>query len=260
MPPEGSTRERAHTLWDDLADFEASRSDEAMHCLMEGLCGLVEAQNAVWIGAVHLEGSLPGDPVNGWRPRMVRHMRPTRPILTAGKKQSEMLEMGEVDETTVRNVAGAGTFRVSRLVDLAPPEWFDSAYYHSYYRDLGIADSIWAGIPINEDAESYFGIHRHLDHPPFTEDERETVAYALRGLKWFLRQQMLSHGLLMANAPLTPVEQQILNGLLGGQSEKEIASTHGQSYHTTHGHVTSIYRKYGVNNRAGLMALWLGKS
>lgn len=63
-----------------------------------------------------------------------------------------------------------------------------------------------------------------------------------------------------ASSPLTPVERQVLQSLLTGLSEKAIASAQSQSYHTTHEYVTSIYRKFGVNNRAALMALWLGKS
>lgn len=260
MPSVELLQERAHALWDELADFEASQADDALRHLMAGLCGLVDAQNAVWVGAVRLAGNFPGDPVKGWRPRTIRHMQPSPSILDATKEQEKQLEAGRVDETTVKNVAGAGTFRVNRLVDLTSAEWLESDYYQCYYRGVGIADTIWAGIPINEDAESYFGIHRHIGRPFFTEEDREAVAGALRGLKWFLRQQMLSHGLLVAHTPLTPVERQVLQGLLTGLSEKEIAAAQDQSYHTTHEYVTAIYRKYGVNNRAALMSLWLGKA
>lgn len=40
-----------HTLWDELADFDASRSDEALTHLMNGLCALAEVRNIVWLGA-----------------------------------------------------------------------------------------------------------------------------------------------------------------------------------------------------------------
>lgn len=260
MPTLEASRERAHTLWDSLADFDASRPDEALHHLMTGLCELVGAHNATWIGAVRLAENMPGDPVKGWRPRTICHMLPSHSLHGASREQAKDLEAGQVDETTVRNVAGAGTFRVNRLVDLASDEWFDSAYYHCYYRGVGHTDAIWAGTPVNQDAESYVGIYRGDAHPPFTVVERESVAYALRGLKWFFRRQMLSHGLLVANAPLTPVERKVLHGLLAGLSEKEIAISQEQSHHTTHEYITAIYRKFGVNNRAALMALWLGKS
>jgi DNA-binding CsgD family transcriptional regulator len=50
-----------------------------------------------------------------------------------------------------------------------------------------------------------------------------------------------------------------LQGLLTGQPEKQIATALDQSHHTTHEYVMTIYRKFGVNNRPALMALWLGK-
>ena len=49
----------------------------------------------------------------------------------------------------------------------------------------------------------------------------------------------------------------MLRLLLVGLSEKLITNQLGCSYHTTHGWITSIYRKFGVHNRAALMALWL---
>jgi DNA-binding CsgD family transcriptional regulator len=254
-----STADRIHSLWDELADFGAAQADAALDHLLAGLCGFVDAQNATWIGAVRMADIVPGDPARGWRPRVVRQLRPSPQVMAATKEQIKMLEQGSVDETTIRNVSLAGRFRVNRLADLVSPAWFDSAYYHVYYLGVGNADGIWAGIPINEDAECYFGVFRDGDRPRFTPEERDLVAYALRGLKWFHRRQMLGHGLTVANAPLTAAEREVLGGLLGGLSEKQIAAARRQSPHTTHEYVTSIYRKFGVGNRAALMALWLGR-
>ncbi|HUW51040.1 MAG TPA: helix-turn-helix transcriptional regulator [Sulfuricella sp.] len=260
MPSTESFHERTHALWDELADFEASQADEALHHLMKRLCELVGAQNACWVGAVRLSGDFSGDPVKGWRPRVVRFLHPS-PLLDEGvREQMAKLEQGVADITTIRNAEGAGIFRANRLRDIVAPEWFETPYYQAYYRDLGKADAIWVSFPINEDAESLFGIYSTLDRPPFTEAERDISAYTLRGIKWFHRQIMLSHCLLVAGSPLTPVERQVLHGLLSGLTEKEIAIAQNQSYHTTHEYVSAIYRKFGVNNRATLMALWLGKA
>ncbi len=55
-------------------------------------------------------------------------------------------------------------------------------------------------------------------------------------------------------------EREVLGGLLGGLSEKQIAAARHQSPHTTHEYVTNIYRKFGISNRAALMSIWLGKA
>lgn len=229
--------------------------------LLQGLCALVDAQNASWIGAVRLPDMVSDDAVHGWRPRFIHHLRPlTTQQADKLEEQRRLLEAGVVDITTVRNVALAGSFRCNRLVDLVGEEWFSSDYYHHYYRSLDYGDAVWSGCPVSADAEVYIGVFRNLAQPRFTVAERDAVAFALRGLRWFHRQSLLDRGLLVASTPLTPVEHRVLQGLLDGCTEKGIAAALQQSPNTTHGHVKAIYRKFGVSNRATLVALWLGRS
>ena len=259
MVPDETTLGRIHVLWDDLADFNAARTEAALKRLMRGLCDLAGVQNATWIGAVRMGTAPSGDPVRGWRPRSVRHLYASEPIDSAAREQVRNLEAGSADESTVRNVSFAGRFRTHLLAELVPSSWFEGDYYRVYYVGLNRHDAIWAGVPINEDAESYFGLYRGAGQPRFSCADRAAVAYALRALRWFLRQQMLGHGLLVASSPLTHVERSVLQGLLSGLPEKRIAEMQGQSHNTTHEYVTRIFRKYGVSNRATLMALWLGQ-
>lgn len=252
--------EKVYELWDKLADFDASRSDEALTQFMASLSALTGAWDVCWIGAVRMDTSFPGDPIKGWRPHVVRHLYPAPHIDAAIQEQTKKLERGEVDENIIRNLDGAGTFRANRLRDLVDPEWFEKDYYRRYYREVGTADAVWAASPINQDAESWFGIFRGADQPPFSESERDEIAGILRGTKWFQKQLMLSHGLVIANTPLTPTERRVLHLLLTGLSEKQIAVELERSYHTAHEQIKSIYRKFGVKTRTALMALWLGQS
>lgn len=251
-------RERIHTIWDTLADFDAAKVDEALAFLQTRLCELVNAQNADWIGVIRM-ASVPGDPVGGWRPPVVRILRHNEKFIESVKEQTRNLERGVVNEVVIRVVEMSGRFRARRLCDVMPVEWFNTHSYRDYYRGNGHCDAVYAAFPVNEDAESWFGLFRATDQPPFSAEERDTLAYALRGIKWFHRQLLLSHGLLVASTPLTPVERRVLQSLMTGLSEKEIAAAQGQSYHTTHEYVSAIFRKFGVSNRAALMALWLGR-
>ncbi len=256
MNPE--LQERIHTLWDELADMDATRFDAVADRLMVGLCELVDAQNAVWIGSVRVSDAFPADPAKGWRAPVVRYLYPKQPLDESAREQSKSLDRGVADETTVANVAEAGRFRANRLRDLVSPDWFNSYYYQRYYRGVGLDDSIFVAFPVNADAESWFGVHREIGKPGFTIEERDTLAYALRGLKWFHRQLMLSHGLLIASKPLTPAERRVLQLLLSRASEKEIACGLGLTVNSVHQYVVSVFRKFGVNSRASLMSLWLG--
>lgn len=258
--PGARMRERIHILWDKLSDFDAANVDAALRFLLQNLCELVDAQNADWFGAVRLPDALPKDPVHGWRPSCVQYLKPVENLVAAVKSQTRDIERGVTNDVVVRMVAMSGQFRACRLCDLEPPEWFESDFYREYYLDSGRIDVVYVAFPVNEDSESYFGFIRAVGQAPFTAGERDALAYALRGIKWFHRQLLLSHGLTIAATPLTPVERQVLQGLLTGQAEKEIASGMHHSPHTTHEYVTSIYRKFAVNNRPALMALWLGKN
>jgi DNA-binding CsgD family transcriptional regulator len=98
------------------------------------------------------------------------------------------------------------------------------------------------------------------DHPPFSQKELELASYTLRSLNWFHKQLFLSYGLLAAEKPLTPTEKRVMHLLLTELSEKQIADMLQQKVDTTHKHIVNIYRKFNVNSRAALMAIWLGHS
>ncbi|QNN45982.1 helix-turn-helix transcriptional regulator [Thermomonas brevis] len=271
MDPENQRREVAgvsriddatHALWDALADIETSRVEHAREVLLDGLRGLVDAQHACWVGAVRMDETLAGDPVRGWRPRIVHHQKTpqtTGTAETAAREQVRQLEAGEVDLSTVRTVSFAGSWRTHRLVDLLPADWFEGEYYRRYYLGQNRVDAIWSGVPVNADVEIYVGLYRHCGHPPFSQADRETVAHAMRGLRWFHRQQVLGHGLAIGASPLTDLERRVLSGLLGGLTDKQIAKRLESSPRTVHEYASRIYRKYAVANRSALMALWLGQ-
>jgi len=72
------------------------------------------------------------------------------------------------------------------------------------------------------------------------------------------RQQLLSHGLFIANAPLTPAERKVLLGLLDGHGKADRARTRPKSEHDAFPRLVDL-RQFGVRNRSALAALWLGK-
>lgn len=253
-----SLSDDVYALWDRLADVDAGDFAGAREIFLSALCRLVDAQNAAWVGAVLMDRHVPGDPLRGWRPRAMHRLVTGPKSQELVRNKARALEQGKADIVTIRRVAQAGRFRVHRLVDIAPEGWFESAHYRTFYEGHGHLDSLWAGIPINHDVEIYVGLYRDTTHGWFSEADRETFAFALRGLKWFHRRQLLGEGLGVVSEPLTPTERLVLGGLLRGSSEREIADTNGQSPHTTHDHVKRIYRKYGVSSRSALMALWLG--
>lgn len=250
-------KHKIYALWDRLSEFEVAEADASMRFLLQGLCDLVSASTGQSVIGLRI-GDRDDDAVGGWRACSATHLHPSPDLLHIHRVYARLLEAGEMDVCTQNNIAGAGTWRVNRLVDLAPTEWFGSRAHQELYTSLDRHDAMWGGCPINDDAELYIGLFRGASQPPFTVEERELASFAMRGLKWYCRMFLLDHGLCVADAPLTPAERDVLRGLLRGNSEKEVAAVLGQSPHTTHGHVKAIYRKFNVKNRSSLMALWLG--
>ncbi len=259
MPTDSFSDERIYALWDELADFGATRTEESRRYLLASVADMVEARQADWIGAVRLNQNMHRDPMFGWRPRSVFALHPDPEIARVIQQAFSQMEQGEPDVTTVRNAEQAGRFRAYLLNELATPEWFESDAYKTHYLAIDRQDSIWVGVPVNADVEIQIGFHRGLDQSPFEARDKQIVSHALRGIRWFYRQQMLADGVGMASEPLTPTEGAVLQGLLRGISERKIAEENSQSPHTTHDHVKRIYRKYGVTSRSALMALWLGR-
>jgi DNA-binding CsgD family transcriptional regulator len=58
---------------------------------------------------------------------------------------------------------------------------------------------------------------------------------------------------------LSPAQKKVLDRMLTGLSEKEVAAILEISHHTVHNHVREIYSRLGVNSRAELMAKLLTK-
>jgi DNA-binding CsgD family transcriptional regulator len=254
-----NTHETIHRLWDELSSFEAGRFDQAAAHLMECLCDQAGAWNATWGGAVRMSGDHENDPLQGWRVPAMKLLHPIPPNPDEGlfKDILRLWDQREIDPSFLLPMRGVGTFRNYSFRRELPPKWFESPFYRGYYGSAGIYDSVFIGFPLNRDAESHFGFY---SRKMFTDEEIALLTYALRGIKWFHRQIMLSHGLLVASSPLAPSERKVLQLLLTEASERQIAEHLGLAASTTHQYVTGLFRKFGVRSRAGLMSLWLNRN
>lgn len=249
-----------HTLWDELSDFDASQSEAAAQRLLAFLADLTGAWNATWAGAIRMAGDgapcADDDPLQGWR---VAEMKSLRPAPTPEddchfKEILRVWDRREVDPSFLLPMRGVGAFRTYSLRRELPAEWFASPFYEAHYGAVGTYDAAFVAFPLNQDCESHFAVYCE---GPIADETISRLTYALRGIKWFHRQLLLAHGLLLASTPLTPTEQRVLQLLLTDAPEKRIAHQLGLADSTTHQYVVAIFRKFGVRSRAALMSLWL---
>jgi DNA-binding CsgD family transcriptional regulator len=253
---------RVHELWDELADFPVSQVDAALLHLMKPVCGWLHANDAVWVGSVRMVSGAAArhDGQFGWRMRAYRRLDST-PARMLGAHQAAKTRDSDPSMTSRALAAEAGRFRVYRLRDgFVDCEAFRrTTHYKAVYRDRGVDDRMCVVFPVNADAESYF-LFDHVDsRRRFSIADAQLAGYALRGIKWFHRQLLLSHNLLLANVPIQPAQRRVLLMLLTGRSEKEIAAALGLAAGTTHQYAVELYRSFGVKGRTGLMEMWLGR-
>jgi DNA-binding CsgD family transcriptional regulator len=253
-----ATQDSIHGIWDELSDFESARSEQAVARLMARLCDLGGAWNATWAGAIRVDGSRQDDPLEGWRVAAVKALHPVAPHPDEGhfKDILRVWDQRKIDPSFLLPMRGVGTFRTYSFRRELPPEWFESPFYKVHYGSVGTSDAVFVAFPLNQEAESHFGFY---SRKAFGDDEIARLAYALRGIKWFHRHLMLSHGLLLASSPLTPTERKVLQLLLTDATEKHIAHQVEMAASTAHQYIVGIYRKFGVRSRAGLMSLWLNR-
>ena len=228
---------------------------------MRTISGWIGAQAAFWVGAVRMAGGDDGelnDPFFGWRLGRVEILD-TPDTSPEFLRTMHNLRTEDLGDTTRAVLSGAGAFRTHSLgTGVVDMEAFRTTrYYEHFYRTPGIADRIWVIFPINVDSESYFVFDTYEAGRHFSARELYLATEALRGIKWFHRAQLLSHGLGISREPLSPAERRIIPKMLTGATEKAIADQCGLTQGTVHQYITALYRKFGVRGRSEFMALWL---
>lgn len=136
--------------------------------------------------------------------------------------------------------------------------WHRSSCYREFYKPGGVDDSLVSYSRVSGDAGvlNTINLLRPVGAEPFGERERRLV-------HWFHHElrPMLGRSLAMAGATnertLPPRLRQVLDGLLAGDSEKQIARKLHISKHTVHEHIKRLHRWFGVQSRGELLARFI---
>lgn len=253
-------KQQIHRIWDRLADFPASRPEKALTFLLQHLAKLLHSERCWWLAAFRMQETAPDDPTLGWRAGPIVFYNEGPDDLQSYRQEARSLELGEAAQPVLRQLGQSGRFRVNTLRDLAEPDYFESGHFRKRFLERGFVDSLIIATPVNKHTETYFCFYRLVPETVFEPEQVALASYALRGLKWFHRQALLSFGMMIADSPLTPTERKVLSLLLTGRSEKQIAAEMQHKPATSHEYILKIYRKFNVHSRAALTALWLGQT
>ncbi|HZW87613.1 MAG TPA: LuxR C-terminal-related transcriptional regulator [Myxococcaceae bacterium] len=133
--------------------------------------------------------------------------------------------------------------------------WYDDPFFEEHYRACGLDDAVFSVREIRPGQVCRVSVVRAKGERPFSEEERNAVEFF---------HEQLAHLELKTDSPrgeprLTPRERNVLDALLRGSSEKQVAAELGMSPQTVHGRVKSIYLAYGVSSRSELLVKCLAR-
>jgi DNA-binding CsgD family transcriptional regulator len=151
------------------------------------------------------------------------------------------------------NVPGRLVTRTRRQL-VSDTEWYRSVAFNQYRRPCRVDHQLTSVYQTSDDgAISVITVVRALGERDFSPREQRLLNFFHGELG-----PLIGRSLVSATEPrpdkLSPRLRQTLACLLEGDSEKQVASHLGLSPATTHEYVTALYRHFGVQSRAQLMA------
>ncbi len=154
---------------------------------------------------------------------------------------------------------GAGGLCLSRTDVLDDATWRAMPDYSLVRQILGVDHRIWCFAPIGgggPDDQAGIILARNLGRGDFTRRDRTLVAFAHRELARLVGTR-LARFADPSPADLTPRVRQVLARLLEGDGDKQIAVRLALSPHTVNEYAKLIFRHFGVQSRAELLARWV---
>ena len=132
--------------------------------------------------------------------------------------------------------------------------WYRSANFNDYHKPSGTDHCLVSVCQVSASgAVSGIGLGRALGERDFSSGEVRLLEFFHAELGRLVGRQLVS-----ATEPsvdtLSPRLRQTLTCLVEGDSEKQVAARLGLSPTTVHQYVTALYRRFGVQSRAQLLA------
>jgi len=219
----------------------------ALGHLLEGLAQITRSQIAIYISASGVRAGASPSFLEvadvGWATDSDRHR--VYEYVKATPLESDPI-LTPIMSSTAKLVT------VARPDAISTREWASSEVRNDVHRPSGIDESL---VSVHREERPGHArvivLKRAWGEPPFSAEERELVDIVQLEWSWLFAPPASRDDL---GAEWSRREQETLDLLLTGASEKVIAAKLGLSPHTVHDYVKVIYRKAGVASRAELMA------
>jgi DNA-binding CsgD family transcriptional regulator len=134
----------------------------------------------------------------------------------------------------------------------AAAAWHESHGFREICNSAGLGECIGCYLPTDStDRSCIVKLFRDNGHPPFGPEDVQVCRIVADGLHALqARERPNDHP---KSTDLSARMKEVLQMLLSGDSEKQIAAKIGLSRNTVHHHVKAVYKRFGVNSRPELM-------
>lgn len=134
--------------------------------------------------------------------------------------------------------------------------WRRSRHYNDFVRACGLDDRITASFGLDA-APAFVAqvvvLHRAAADGPFAPRSVRLVQYFQRELRPHVSRSLTLAGIGAEYDALPPQLRRVLQCVLEGDGEKQVADRLGISRHTVNRHVQRLYGRFGVHSRGELM-------
>lgn len=244
-------------LWHELSEFPASEAEPSLEHALRGLQRMIGSERIWWTLSAKTRWKRRRNRIEDWK---VVDVLPVDASIDDQmvRVMMEHYAAGDYDEFTRRRLAVPGRCLCHRDADLMTrAEWTRDWDFAEARRPAGLDGTLVATYRVSEQCEAHVGLDRSMHTSAFTPEERDLLEAFMAGAQIWHREQCLVRGWIECDAPLAARERDVVQQLLTGATEKQIARDLGMTPRTVHYYVTELCRRFGVSGRRGLMALWL---
>jgi len=165
-------------------------------------------------------------------------------------------EMGRTDPTFLSMMRLPQFIATRRRRELVSDrQWYGGEHFNEFYRRADSDDCMVSRTapPLDSGlAMFYVRLTRALDDPPYTMREQRVLRLFVASLAPLIGKRLAT--LLVMDPDLPPRLRQVLELLMKGQSEKQVAAELDISRHTVHDHVKRLHKHFDVASRGELLA------
>lgn len=249
-----------------ISSYAAYQTDESLAAYAGYIQETMSASSVCWMMAYRGDFGRKlwyVELLDGWKVMDITY--PLAPELTAeaDKVKQQYLEMSrqqqDISPLTRLALDTVGSHRSLTMQQALDHLGLESHWVQAHkYKQFSIGDRILGVFNMGAEAESYLLVDRAPEQEKFRpsdQDELLSLTTAFPRLHYWLA---LERGLLPpATRPLSPRQQELIQMMLKGLSEQEIADDCSLSKSTVHSYLMDIYRIFQVKSRTALQRLWL---